>query len=51
MLWPEVFALSPLTGNAELLDPDQLLDVVIRQAAAFYLEKCILIVEERKPSA
>ena len=51
LLWPEVFALSPLTGNAELLDPDQLLDAVIRQAAAFYLEKCILIAEEPKPSA
>ena len=50
-LCPEVFVLSPLTGKAELLDPDQRVDAVIRQAAAFYPEKCILIAEEPKPSA
>lgn len=51
LLWPEVIALSPLTGKAELLDPDQRVDAVIPQVAAFYPEKCILIAEEPKPSA
>jgi ferredoxin len=43
---PDVFTLNPLTGKAELIDPDQRPDEAIRQAAAFCPEKCILIEEE-----
>ena len=42
---PEVFRLSPLTGKAELIDPDQEITETIRQAAAFCPEHCILLVE------
>ncbi len=42
---PKVFQLSPLTGKAELIDPDQEITEPIRQAAAFCPEKCILLVE------
>lgn len=43
---PEVFVLDPLTGKAELLDPDQQITEAIRQAAAFCPEKCILLEED-----
>lgn len=43
---PDVFALNPLTGKAELIDPDQVPDEAIGQAAAFCPEQCIHIEEE-----
>ncbi|WP_448874070.1 ferredoxin [Desulfobulbus propionicus] len=46
VMCPDVFTLNPLTGKAELIDPDQRPDEAIRQAAAFCPEKCILIEEE-----
>ena len=42
---PEVFVLDPLTGKAELIDPDQRITDPIRRAAAFCPEKCILLEE------
>ena len=42
---PDVFRLNPLTGKAELIDPDQAITEAIRQAAAFCPEKCILLIE------
>ena len=45
---PDVFALSPLTGKAELTDPAQELTEAIRQAAAFCPEKCILLSEDKE---
>jgi len=48
---PDVFVLNPLTGKAELIDPDQEVTEAIYQAAAFCPEKCILLpaVNEPKP--
>lgn len=43
---PEIFALNPLTGKAELLRPDQEVTEEICQAAAYCPEKCILIIDE-----
>lgn len=45
---PDVFALNPLTGKAELIDPAQELAEAIRQAAAFCPEKCILFSEDKE---
>lgn len=45
---PDVFALNPLTGKAELIDPDHELTEAIRQAAAFCPEKCILFSEDKE---
>jgi len=45
---PDVFALNPLTGKAELIDPDQEVTEAIRQAAAFCPEKCILFSEDKE---
>jgi ferredoxin len=42
-LCPDVFVLHPLTGKAELLNPNQEVTEAVRQAAAFCPEKCILI--------
>jgi len=42
---PDVFLLDPLTGKAELIDPDQKVTEALRQAAAFCPEKCILLPE------
>jgi len=43
---PDVFRLDPLTGKAELIDPDQEITAAILQAAAFCPEKCILFPDE-----
>lgn len=45
---PDVFALNPLTGKAELIDPDQEVTEAIRQAAAFCPEKCIFFSEDKE---
>jgi len=45
VLCPDVFVLNPLTGKAELIDPDQQPDEAICQAAAYCPEKCIHIEE------
>lgn len=42
---PDVFVFNPLTGKAELLNPDQVITDAIRQAAAFCPEKCIILTE------
>jgi ferredoxin len=42
---PDVLALAPHTGKAELIDPDQKITEAIRQAAAFCPEKCIILLE------
>jgi ferredoxin len=43
---PDVFVLNPLTGKAELINPDQEVTEAVRQAAAFCPEKCILLTED-----
>lgn len=45
-LCPDVFALNPITGKAELINPDQVVTEAVRQAAAFCPEKCILLSRE-----
>ena len=42
---PDVFAISELTGKAELLHPDQSATEAVREAAAYCPEKCILILD------
>ena len=42
VLCPEVFRLSPITGKAELIDPDQPVTDAVREAAAYCPEHCIL---------
>lgn len=43
VLCPEVFRLSPITGKAELIDPDQPVTDAVREAAAYCPEHCILL--------
>ena len=43
VLCPEVFRLSPITGKAELIDPDQPVTDAVREAAAICPEHCILL--------
>ena len=43
VLCPEVFRLSPITGKAELIDPDQPATEAVREAAAYCPEHCILL--------
>ncbi|WP_306547494.1 ferredoxin [Desulfobulbus sp.] len=45
-LCPDVFLLNPLTGKAELINPDQAVTEAVRQAAAFCPEKCIVLADE-----
>lgn len=45
---PDVFVLDPLTGKAQLIDPNQRVTEPIRLAAAFCPEKCILIPPEQQ---
>ena len=44
-LCPDVFVFNPLTGKAELIDPNQAITDAVRQAAAFCPEKCIILSE------
>ena len=43
VICPEVFRLSPITGKAELIDPDQPVTDAVREAAAYCPEHCILL--------
>jgi ferredoxin len=43
VLCPGVFRLSPITGKAELIDPDQPVTEAVREAAAYCPEHCILL--------
>ena len=43
VLCHEVFRLSPITGKAELIDPDQPVTEAVREAAAYCPEHCILL--------
>ena len=43
VLCPEAFRLSPITGKAELIDPDQPVTDAVREAAAYCPEHCILL--------
>jgi ferredoxin len=45
-LCPDVFRLNELTEKAELINPDQEITELVRQAAAFCPEKCIEIQED-----
>ena len=45
VLCPEVFRLSPITGKAELINPDQPVTDAVREAAAYCPEHCILLPE------
>ena len=47
VLCPEVFRLSPITGKAELVDPDQAVTEAVREAAAYCPEHCILLPDEK----
>ena len=49
VLCPEVFRLSPITGKAELIDPDQPVTDPVREAAAYCPEHCILLPEADTP--
>ena len=49
VLCPEVFRLSPITGKAELIDPDQRVTEAVREAAAYCPEHCILLPEADTP--
>ena len=49
VLCPEVFRLSPITGKAELIDPDQRVTEAVREAAANCQEHCILLPEADTP--
>jgi ferredoxin len=42
-LCPTFFCISPLTGKAELIDPDQPVTDCCREAALFCPEQCIVI--------
>ena len=46
VLCPEVFRLSPITGKAELVDPDQAVTERVREAAVYCPERCILLPDE-----
>ena len=46
VLCPEAFRLSPITGKAELVDPDQAVTERVREAAVYCPERCILLPDE-----
>lgn len=46
VLCPQAFRLSPITGKAELVDPDQGVTEAVREAAAYCPEHCILLPDE-----
>ncbi len=47
VLCPEAFRLSPITGKAELVDPDRAVTEAVREAAAYCPEHCILLPDEK----
>ena len=50
VLCPEAFRLSPITGKAELIDPDQAVTERVREAAVYCPERCILLPETEADS-